>query len=156
MDSGPALYLVQGRAKPVVHGPNNTECRSILEKPHAGLDECPRILPLCFRARNSARAARIINIRPKVGSKSDFLHLKSCHRLRSLGYRAYPTLYFGPEKSHKINRFDSIIQFGLSSFALLSEIMSWIMTIDQLCTSYHICQSYQGYQYFLNSYPKHY
>ena len=93
---------------------------------------------------------------PRSAPNPIFCTSKSCHRLRSLGYRAYPTLYFGPEKSHKINRFDSIIQFGLSSFALLSEIMSWIMTIDQLCTSYHICQSYQGYQYFLNSYPKHY
>ena len=27
---------------------------SIMEKPHTGLDECPRILLLCSRARNSA------------------------------------------------------------------------------------------------------
>ena len=26
---------------------------SIMEKPHTGLDECPRILLSCFRARNS-------------------------------------------------------------------------------------------------------
>jgi len=26
---------------------------SIMEKPHAGSDECPRILLLCFRAMNS-------------------------------------------------------------------------------------------------------
>ena len=50
-DSGPTLYLVQGRANPVLHGPNSTE--SIVEKPHTGLDECPRILLSGFRARNS-------------------------------------------------------------------------------------------------------
>ena len=30
---------------------------SIMEKPHTGLDECPRILLSCFRARNSVSAA---------------------------------------------------------------------------------------------------
>ena len=39
---------------------------SIMEKPHTGLDECPRILLSCFRARNSS-------CRPS--SATDF----SCH-----------------------------------------------------------------------------
>ena len=57
-DSGPTLYLVQGRAKPVLHGPNSTESnQSDMEKPHTGLDECPRILLWCLRARNSAERA---------------------------------------------------------------------------------------------------
>ena len=36
----------------------------IMEKPHTGLDECPRILLSCFRARNSAD--RVSFFRPSV------------------------------------------------------------------------------------------
>ena len=32
---------------------------SIMEKPHTGLDECPRILLSCFRARNSALCSTV-------------------------------------------------------------------------------------------------
>ena len=42
------LYLVQGRTKPA----QSPTC-SFMEKPHTGLDILPRILLLCFRARNS-------------------------------------------------------------------------------------------------------
>ena len=40
-DSGPTLYLVQGRAKPVLCGLNTQSLScSIMKKPHTGLDEC--------------------------------------------------------------------------------------------------------------------
>ena len=52
---GPTLYLVHGRAKPVLHGLNSTECNLF----HHGearyrVGWCPRILLSWFRARNSA------------------------------------------------------------------------------------------------------
>ena len=42
LDSGITLYLVKERPKPVLHGPNSTESRT---------------LPSCFRARNPAEEA---------------------------------------------------------------------------------------------------
>ena len=50
-DSHPTLYVVPGRDKPVLCGPNST-C-SIMEKPHAGLDDCLNMLLSCFRKRMS-------------------------------------------------------------------------------------------------------
>ena len=49
-------YVVHGRAKPVLGGggiTTQTLTCSIMEKPHTGLDDCPEILLLCFRARTS-------------------------------------------------------------------------------------------------------
>ena len=59
-DSHPTLYVVHGRAKPVLHGPNSTEptC-SIMEKPHTGLDDCPNMLLSCFRKMMSGVRRRI-------------------------------------------------------------------------------------------------
>ena len=44
-----------GRAKPVLSMGERSQIltSSIMEKPQTGLDECPRILLSCFRARNS-------------------------------------------------------------------------------------------------------
>ena len=58
------MNLVQGRAKPVFHGPNSTESNLV----HHGettyrLDECPRILLSCFRARNSQHHHKMPSVR---------------------------------------------------------------------------------------------
>ena len=60
--SNSTLYLVQRRAKPDLHGQTaqSLTC-SIMEKPHTGLDECPRILLSCFKARNSGSPLRLGN-----------------------------------------------------------------------------------------------
>ena len=42
---------------------------SIMEKPHTGLDDCPRILLSCFRARNSGVNERLPG--PAIHAKDD-------------------------------------------------------------------------------------
>ena len=44
--SHPTLYVVHGRAKPVLRGLNSTE-----PKLHTGLDDCLNMLLSCFRKR---------------------------------------------------------------------------------------------------------
>ena len=45
---------------------------SIIEKPHTGLDECPRILLLCLRARNSIATWEIKFTWEKNGNSSGY------------------------------------------------------------------------------------
>ena len=57
-DSHPTLYVVHGRAKPVLCGPNSTDLACpIMEKPHSGLDDCLRMLQVCLRRKMSERRA---------------------------------------------------------------------------------------------------
>ena len=51
------MDVVQGRPKPVLHGQNSSLTCSIMENPHTGLEDCPKILLLWFRARNSSVGA---------------------------------------------------------------------------------------------------
>ena len=53
-DSYSTLYVVHGRDKPVLCGPNSTGPNLfIMEKPHTGFDGCLRVLLSCFRKRMS-------------------------------------------------------------------------------------------------------
>ena len=70
-DSHPTLYVVDGRDKPVLHGPSSTEYNLF----HHGettyrSDACPRILLYCFVARNSACDRRSWWLRRVAGGRS--------------------------------------------------------------------------------------
>ena len=91
LDSGPTLYLVQGRAKSVLHGPHSTESNLFLHKEttHTGMDECPRILLSCFRARNTGE--RLIDSHFEA-SRSFFSSVILIRRLSSFSHLFPPRL----------------------------------------------------------------
>ena len=45
----------------------------IMDKPHTGLDECPRILLSCFRARNSAAVGPMLRAKNEAKRPVDVL-----------------------------------------------------------------------------------
>ena len=63
LDRGLTLYVVQVRAKPVPRGQTAQSLTCFtMEKPHAVLEECLKILLSCFSARNSSEErARMAN-----------------------------------------------------------------------------------------------
>ena len=69
---------------------------SIMEQPHTGLDECPRILLSCFRARNSETGLELADTQVAQGqtgrerSDSSAAFIRWPFSARSL---AYPFLY---------------------------------------------------------------
>ena len=56
-------------------------CSTTMKKPHTGLDECPRILPSCFRARNSGKMC--VCGWACVSSRGDFRSLRNSTRKRT-------------------------------------------------------------------------
>ena len=68
--------VVHGRAKPALRGPNSTEPNLfIMEKPHAGLDDCLNMLLSCFRKRRSVL---------RVWNDADYMRAAcdNCKRMR--------------------------------------------------------------------------
>ena len=63
LDSDPTLYVVHGREKPVLRGPNSEKPilfhRILVEKPHTGLNYCLIIQLSCFRKRRFVRDPEI-------------------------------------------------------------------------------------------------